>query len=125
MFTFDTDPQGAVDWIGPWHDDRAAEFAACKRELAGLDGAWGADVAGQVRQYVRGLECWVRANLEWTFESQRYFGTRGADIRASGTLDMLPRVDLATARVESHDGVEADAAAMDIRADLNRKVEAY
>lgn len=41
--------------------------------------------------YIDGIGNWVRANDTWSFESQRYFGSKGLEIQAQRTLELWPK----------------------------------
>jgi Delta6-protoilludene synthase len=89
MHQFNTDIQGAMDYIGDLHDGLAADFLLNKDRLP----SWGEPVDSQVAQYVDGLGNWVRANDQWSFESQRYFGMEGLDILKHRVVKLLPKVN--------------------------------
>jgi hypothetical protein len=89
MHQFDTDVQGAMDYIGDLHDRLAGAFLLTKDRLP----SWGEPIDSQVARYVHGLGNWVRANDQWSFESQRYFGTKGLDIMKHREVKMLPKVN--------------------------------
>lgn len=54
--------------------------------------SFGPKLDPQVARYVDGLGNWVRANDQWSFESQRYFGTKGLQIMKHRTVGLLPMV---------------------------------
>ena len=89
MHQFDTDVQGAMDYIGGLHDRLAGAFLLTKDRLP----SWGEPIDSRVARYVHGLGNWVRANDQWSFESQRYFGTKGLDIMKHREVKMLPKVN--------------------------------
>ncbi|KAK5651017.1 hypothetical protein OQA88_2098 [Cercophora sp. LCS_1] len=95
MHQMDLGPQAAVDWIGNWTDDLVRDFLHCHANLP----SWGPEVDEQVRQYVNGLGQWVRGNNDWSFESQRYFGTTGELVKRTREIYMLPRVEARNARL--------------------------
>lgn len=88
MHQNDTDVNGAMTWIGEFHDRLAKSFLLTKDRLP----SWGEPIDSQVARYVHGLGNWVRANDQWSFESQRYFGTKGLDILNHRVVKMLPKV---------------------------------
>ena len=53
------------------------------------------EVDAMVKLYADGLMNWSRANYEWHFESQRYFGTNGARVQRERTVALFPRRDAA------------------------------
>ncbi|KAJ3511062.1 hypothetical protein NLJ89_g4326 [Agrocybe chaxingu] len=80
------DVQGAVNWL--------------ERYAAGVRGAFldnvanmpsrGTEVDSRVKVYVNGLAQWVRGNDDWTFESGRYFGDKGAEVQKTRVMSLLP-----------------------------------
>ncbi|KAK0707897.1 terpenoid synthase [Lasiosphaeris hirsuta] len=95
MHQMDVGPQEAADWIGAWSDSIVRDFLECRARLP----SWGVEVDIQVKQYVDGLAYWVRGNDDWSFESQRYFGTTGEAVRRTREVFMPPRVDALDARL--------------------------
>ncbi|KAK4445273.1 terpenoid synthase [Podospora aff. communis PSN243] len=87
-------PQAAIDWIADWVDGIVQDFLQCRADLP----SWGPEIDAQVNKYVDGLGAWVRGNDHWSFESQRYFGTAGTEIRRTRQIYMLPRVEACEAR---------------------------
>ena len=119
MYQLDLGPQAAADWIGAWADGVARDFLRCRAALP----SWGPEIDRQVRQYVEGLAYWVRGNDDWSFESQRYFGTLGETVRRTREIHMLPRVEVVgsrslTLREDVVDAERLAIAAMQIRRDL-------
>ncbi|KAI3395183.1 hypothetical protein diail_1677 [Diaporthe ilicicola] len=84
--------QEALDWIGRLHDELAAEFIVEYARVPELFTE--SEVANaEIRFYVDALGNWVRANDQWSFESQRYFGTDGMRILKERTVTLLPKRD--------------------------------
>ena len=88
MHERDVDLQGAMDYIGELHEGLVKSFLLAKDRLP----SWGEPVDSQVARYVHGLGNWVRANYQWSFESQRYFGTKGPDIMKHRRVELLPKL---------------------------------
>ena len=88
MHERDVDLQGAMDYIGELHEGLVKSFLLAKDRLP----SWGEPVDSQVARYVHGLGNWVRANYQWSFESQRYFGTKGLDIMKHRRVELLPKL---------------------------------
>ena len=119
MHQLDLGPQAATDWIGHWADGIARDFLQCRAHLP----SWGTDIDRQVQEYVNGLAYWVRGNDDWSFESMRYFGVEGENVRQKRKIWMLSRVDTVDARSlalrDCMDDTEGlGIAAMQIRRDL-------
>ena len=87
----DVDVQGAMDYIGALHDRLVKSFLLAKGRLP----SWGEPIDSQVARYVHGLGNWVRANYQWSFESQKYFGTKGLEIMKHRRVELLPRLHTA------------------------------
>ncbi|KAF9022344.1 terpenoid synthase [Hymenopellis radicata] len=81
------DLQAAVDFVGElcaqsidrFHDDRA--------QLP----SWGPEIDRDVAIYVQGLADWIVGSLHWSFESERYFGKTGREVKKSRVVNLLPR----------------------------------
>jgi len=119
MHQLDLGPQAAANWIGNWCDGILNEFLEARANLP----SWGPEIDAQISQYVDGLAYWVRGNDDWSFESQRYFGTKGETVRCTREIYMLPRVETADARLDALRADIADVethaiAAMQIRMDV-------
>ncbi|KAJ7721503.1 terpenoid synthase [Mycena metata] len=79
MRQFGIDLTSAVLWVKNYHSDLVQKFFTVVDELP----HWGkTEIDDHVANYVQGLGNWVRANDAWSFESQRYFGTKGLDVQA-------------------------------------------
>jgi len=118
MHAKDLGPQEAITWIGAWNDGIVQDFLHCKDSLS----SWGEDIDSQGRQHVDGLAQWVRGNDDWSFESQRFFGTQGGEIQKTKEVRMLPRVEAVASRSSSlREQVDTEKhyiAGMQIRRDL-------
>ena len=90
MHQFGTDVNGAIRWIADYNQVIVRQFLEAARTLP----VWGPEIDCQVQRYVDGLGYWVRANDCWSFESQRYFGTKGLDIQVHRIVKLLPKVEL-------------------------------
>lgn len=87
MHNYKLDVCGAMEWIGEFNDRIAKSFLLAKDQVP----SWGEPVDSQVARYVHGLGNWVRANDQWSFESERYFGKMGMDILKNRVVNMLPK----------------------------------
>ncbi|KAH6658525.1 terpenoid synthase [Truncatella angustata] len=95
MKEFDTDVQGAVDWAARIHADLVQQFNYVVRIVP----RWGGPVDLDVQTYVDGIGQWVVANVQWSFESERYFGTRGLEVKKTRMLQLLPQGQKAQAEI--------------------------
>jgi len=85
---------GALDWIAAAHDTLATEFLSYYDPSSSTSRlpSFGSSVLDEhVRVYVDGLGQWVRGLEEWTFESKRYFGDFGEQVRETREVEVLRR----------------------------------
>ena len=75
-------PQGAVHFAGNLVKDTVANFRANEAALPALGDGAGGDA--DARAYVRGLRDCVAGALHWLYETDRFFGAAGEDVRSSG-----------------------------------------
>jgi Terpene synthase family 2, C-terminal metal binding len=64
--------QGAIDQAASLFNSRMREYVELEQRLPSL----GAAIDVPLQRYLRGLQCWVRGNLDWSFESGRYGAVR-------------------------------------------------
>ena len=55
--------------------------------------SWGPDIDPLVSSYVNGLEQFVVGNLEFSFDTERYFGVDRTDVKRTRVVTLLPRTD--------------------------------
>ncbi|KZT07700.1 terpenoid synthase [Laetiporus sulphureus 93-53] len=79
--------QTAADLVGEHFKELMEDFIATRDSLP----SWGAPVDAVVSNYVRAMEHWVIGNLEWSFETQRYFGARHTEIKKTRVVRLSPR----------------------------------
>lgn len=81
------DLQSAVDFVGDLCKQSIDRFNDDRNNLP----SWGAKIDKDVNIYVNGLANWIVGSLHWSFESERYFGKGGKDVKASRVVTLLPR----------------------------------
>lgn len=83
--------QDSVDWVAAYHQALLDRFLALYEKCTSPEQTdlEGASVLA-ARLYAEGLGNWVRANDQWSFESVRYFGTRGVEVQATRLVELLP-----------------------------------
>ena len=81
------DLQSAVDFVGQLCQQSIDRFI---EERANLP-SWGPEIDRQVDIYVDGLRDWIVGSLHWSFESERYFGKTGLEVKRSRIVNLLPR----------------------------------
>ena len=82
------DLDGALDELVKYNDGVLSKFQAQRHMLP----SWGPDMDRVVNEYVDGLAYWIRGLDCWSFESTRYFGTKGPEIKEHRLVTLLPRV---------------------------------
>ncbi|KZT33902.1 terpenoid synthase [Sistotremastrum suecicum HHB10207 ss-3] len=85
MKSHDLNVQDAVDHIGEQYRQLRDRFLTDRETLP----SWSEDVNRELKEYIEGLGNWVTANVEWSFESERYFGKDGPEIRQHRNLVLL------------------------------------
>ncbi|KAH7912167.1 isoprenoid synthase domain-containing protein [Hygrophoropsis aurantiaca] len=81
------DLQSAVDFVGDLCKHSIDRFNDDRQNLPTL----GAKIDRDVEVYVSGLADWIVGSLHWSFESERYFGKSGRDVKSSRIVNLLPR----------------------------------
>nr|BCX55497.1 sesquiterpene synthase [Phanerodontia chrysosporium] len=83
------DLQTAADLVGEHFARLMDTFLQTKRALP----SWGLTLDTAVAAYVAAMEHWVIGNLEWSFETQRYFGPTHAEIKRTRVVELRPTED--------------------------------
>ena len=78
----------AVDFVGDLCKKSFDRFTEDKARLP----SWGPEIDAQVQIYVQGLEDWIVGTLHWSFDSERYFGKKGLQVKKSRIIDLAPSV---------------------------------
>ncbi|KAN0078464.1 Isoprenoid synthase domain containing protein [Tylopilus felleus] len=81
------DVNGAMLWVQDFHTQLEQKFHAAMAALP----EWDEPLNSQVKEYCDGLGHWVRANDDWSFESERYFGNRGLEIKEKRWISLMPK----------------------------------
>ena len=82
--------QGAMDFVGKEFHKRSSLFLTLVGEVptfADLDG----EASQALDRYMWGMGNWVTANIYWSYESERYFGTRGSEIMKHRLVEISPK----------------------------------
>ena len=87
MKQFDVDLQTAFDRVGDMCIRGIDTFIAKRQQLR----SWGPEIDRLVETYLDGLQDWIIGNLHWSFESERYFGKTGKDIKRTRILELMPQ----------------------------------
>lgn len=78
--------QEASDLIGAHFAALMNRFVEVKKQLP----SFGAALDDAVAKYVVAMEHWVIGNLEWSFESQRYFGAEHTRVKETLVVVLSP-----------------------------------
>ncbi|KAL1889980.1 hypothetical protein Sste5346_008559 [Sporothrix stenoceras] len=76
--------QDSVNWVAAYHQ------VLLERFLALYETATAHHTGPAFQHLASGLGNWVRANDQWSFESVRYFGARGAEVQMTRVVELLP-----------------------------------
>jgi hypothetical protein len=80
------DLQTASDSIGARYAELMERYLADRERLP----PFGPQLDADVRRYVRAMENWPIGNLEWSFETNRYFGPFHDEIRRTRLVVLAP-----------------------------------
>ena len=77
--------QQAFDYLATMLDER---YHAFDTVIASLP-SWGEAIDNDVQTYVEGVRNVVRANLNWSFRTERYFGKRKDEVKSTCLIEVL------------------------------------
>ena len=87
MHQFKLDLYHATEWVAQYHKVVQARFLAAFTRLP----SFGPEVDPALQEYVAAIAGWARGNDCWRFESERFFGTKGEEVRKSGKAPLLAK----------------------------------
>ncbi|KIP08907.1 hypothetical protein PHLGIDRAFT_103744 [Phlebiopsis gigantea 11061_1 CR5-6] len=76
--------QDAADYVGLHFKELVAKYEAGKARMP----SFGEDVDLLILQFYTLMECWVVGNIEWSFETGRYFGKDSAKVQATLIVEL-------------------------------------
>lgn len=79
--------QDAVDVVGDFCKRAIDRFVDDRARLP----SWGPAVDADVRVYVDGLADWIVGSLHWSFDTERYFGKAGKQVKVTRMVTLRPR----------------------------------
>lgn len=82
------DLDGALNWITVTYEQVLSKFEVQSRTLP----SWGPTIDAAVNSYIERMSFWIRGHDCWSFESERYFGTKGVEIQRLRVMSLLPKV---------------------------------
>ncbi|KAG1886538.1 isoprenoid synthase domain-containing protein [Suillus subluteus] len=89
MLELGLDRGGAIAWAAHHHAELQKRFIDGLAKVP----SWGPSVDVLVKEYLDGIAIWPRADTCWSYEGQRYFGTRGLEIQQTRLVPLLPRAE--------------------------------
>ncbi|KAF8142135.1 terpenoid synthase [Boletus edulis] len=87
MKEYQTDVNGAMLWTEGFLLKAEERFSMAMAALP----QWEEPLNFQVKVYCDGVGQWVRANDDWCFEGERYFGNKGPEIKENRWMSLLPK----------------------------------
>jgi len=82
------DLDGALLFLAKHNDEILSKFLAQRRMIP----SWDPDTDRIVNEFVERLGYWIRGHDQWSFESGRYFGTKGPELKKSRMVTLFPKV---------------------------------
>jgi hypothetical protein len=80
------DLQSAVNFTGDMCDAAIQRFLENQANLP----SWTPEIDKQVSLYVQGVADWMPGSLYWSYNSERYFGKLGNEIKKTGVVQLQP-----------------------------------
>lgn len=87
MNEYHTDVNGAILWVEDHVSGVRERFHAAMASLP----QWEEPLDSQVKEFCDGVGQCVRGIYEWGFESRRYFGSKGLEVKKNKWVKLLPR----------------------------------
>ncbi|KAK3390822.1 isoprenoid synthase domain-containing protein [Podospora didyma] len=82
--------QEAIDWCGRLHVTLTKRYDQLVTQIP----HWGEPMDSQIRRLVDGFSQWETGLVHWGFESERYYGKNGSEVRRTCKVQLLPKVDV-------------------------------
>lgn len=86
------DLDAAIQWISEYHDTCLAEFDLIFDEAIHHQNgfpSWGEDSDRQLVEYIGILADLIRGNYEWSFGTQRYFGSKALEVKRTRKVTII------------------------------------
>ncbi|KAH8984445.1 terpenoid synthase [Lactarius akahatsu] len=81
------DLNGALDWYTEYNEAKLAKSLEQHQKLP----SWGPEMDLVVTAFVEGVGYWMRGHDCWSFEAERYFGTKGPEIQKHRMVTLFPK----------------------------------
>ena len=82
-----TDLQGASNHVGDYFKVLMDRYLDHKAKLP----SFGPEMETTVSQFIMAMESWIVGNLVWSFETLRYFGARGEEVKKTLVVELTPK----------------------------------
>ena len=79
--------QEAVNHVGEVFESLMGTYMKNKA----LVRSFGPEHDANIQAYMQGIGYWAVGNIEWSFKSQRYFGSAHEEVRRTGVVKIAPR----------------------------------
>ena len=87
MRQFELDLYHASEWVAKHHKEVEARFFGALARLP----SFGSEVDSALQEYIACVAAWPRGNDCWRFESERYFGKKGAEVQKTRMIPLLAK----------------------------------
>ncbi|KAF9002134.1 isoprenoid synthase domain-containing protein [Cyathus striatus] len=84
MLEHSIDLQAALNWIGEYAEELVARFLSNIKHLP----SWGAAMDRDLKIYIDRLGCGVRGQDSWSYETKRYYGEKGEEVRRTQIMTL-------------------------------------
>ncbi|KAL1732292.1 isoprenoid synthase domain-containing protein [Schizophyllum commune] len=91
------DVQGAVNYLGELCKGLVVQYGRGRENLP----FWGPEIDVAVARYADAVGCWVRGNIDWSFETPRYFGQDALEVKRTRIVKLPSGPRDGTENVES------------------------
>ncbi|KAF9239816.1 isoprenoid synthase domain-containing protein [Melanogaster broomeanus] len=82
------DLQSAFDFVGEMCRQSIDRFVEDRKNIP----SWSPKIDNDVAIYVDGLADWIVGSLHWSFDSERYFGKHGKEVKKTRVVTLLPKI---------------------------------
>ena len=79
-------PQAAVDRINILCKMTMDSFVSNMTRVP----SWGREIDKDIERYIQGLQSWISGHLHWSFQTHRYFGSSGLNVKRELTVEISP-----------------------------------
>lgn len=97
------DVPAAMEWLENFGGRRVDTFLSRIKELP----SWGPEMDLNVRKYIENIGYLVRGTDAWSYESGRYWGTKGMEIQETRLVTLFPEVEKVQEGLVSKDELKA------------------